>query len=548
MTHRRMTLLAAALLFVGIFHMYLRSLPPTVAPYRDAGEMATQSVVLGIAHPPGYPLYILMGRIATVVIPWGDRAYRLAVLSAAAGSAAAVMLALVILLLAGRVAPGLSHPGRLALACLCGMLAACSDKLWYLSQVQEMYALNALFFCLVTCAILAWLRRPEQAALLYAAAFLLGLGLGCRLDLLLAVVPVIGIALWGERRIILRQPRVLLTTAACGALGLSVYAYLLVRANIHPLLNWNDPSNIAQFIATVTRKTHGHTLDLLSVNYAAGALFLTDMGIYLAELSREFSVLGIPLMAAGAWALWRRARIPGCAIIAGWMVAGPLFIYMANMPPNPHALAILEAHFLLPNIAAFIIAGCGCMALAEWIARRGAARWAVPGAALLLFAGCAQNYAAAATRRAMRGNLFAYDYTRNVLASPPDQSLVLAKEDVQIFSLWYAQLVTGARPGIVCLAKGLSGSPWYQRHVMSRAGVRLARLDTQDGWERLTSLNPGRPVFATGETGLPSDFSLAVTPAGLLRAIGGPPADAGQLEHSRRLLSVFYRYRAGYQY
>ena len=54
--------------FVGVFALYLYSLPPTVAPYRDAGEMSTVTNMLGIAHPPGYPLYILISFLFTRIV------------------------------------------------------------------------------------------------------------------------------------------------------------------------------------------------------------------------------------------------------------------------------------------------------------------------------------------------------------------------------------------------------------------------------------------------------------------------------------------------
>ncbi|MEE8425452.1 MAG: DUF2723 domain-containing protein, partial [Elusimicrobiota bacterium] len=79
---------------VGLFALYLFSLYPTVAPYRDSGDMAASAFTLGVAHPPGYPLYLLLAHLWLNILPWGNAAFRLNALSAFAGVAACGVLAL----------------------------------------------------------------------------------------------------------------------------------------------------------------------------------------------------------------------------------------------------------------------------------------------------------------------------------------------------------------------------------------------------------------------------------------------------------------------
>ena len=73
--------LAAGLAFI----LYLFTLAPTVMWY-DMGEFALGSYVLGIGHDPGYPLYMILGKLFTL-LPIGDVAYRVNLMSAAWGSA-----------------------------------------------------------------------------------------------------------------------------------------------------------------------------------------------------------------------------------------------------------------------------------------------------------------------------------------------------------------------------------------------------------------------------------------------------------------------------
>ena len=50
--------------FLPLFLLYLRTLSPTV-PLEDGGEMVRAAHFLGVTHPPGYPLYCLLGKIFT---------------------------------------------------------------------------------------------------------------------------------------------------------------------------------------------------------------------------------------------------------------------------------------------------------------------------------------------------------------------------------------------------------------------------------------------------------------------------------------------------
>ena len=86
---RRATYGLALLVFLISVSVYLITLTPTV-PFWDAGEFIAVSNILGIPHPPGTPLYVLLGRIATL-IPWRSIAERVNALSALPAAFAIVL-------------------------------------------------------------------------------------------------------------------------------------------------------------------------------------------------------------------------------------------------------------------------------------------------------------------------------------------------------------------------------------------------------------------------------------------------------------------------
>ncbi|NIP43466.1 MAG: DUF2723 domain-containing protein, partial [candidate division Zixibacteria bacterium] len=81
-------ILAVAVLIVSLV-TYLRTVQPTV-PYWDCGEFIACAHILGIPHPPGTPLFMLIGRVFSMLIPFGEVAWRVNIISSIS-SAFAVM-------------------------------------------------------------------------------------------------------------------------------------------------------------------------------------------------------------------------------------------------------------------------------------------------------------------------------------------------------------------------------------------------------------------------------------------------------------------------
>ena len=468
----------AGLLAFILVPLYIYTLPPVLPPYRDSGEMAAAAWTLGVAHQPGYPLYIISAKLFSL-IPLGNPAWRLNLFSAAAGLAG--------LLVFWRFA-------ALAFSPLAAFFAALTlgfnFTLRTVSSVPEMYALNFLFAALL---LLSASRAGKRAVFL--TAFLLGLGMANRMDLVLSA-PALLILLapslreggWGG----------LLKAAGFFFLGFSLYLFLPFRSAGWPLFDWSHPADLGTFLAVITRKSYGSTLDLISLNYAPGELFWPNLKVYALHLARNFS-LALGLAAAGVFYEWKNERRRLLGIAALFIIAGPVFLFMANMPPNPHALAIVEPYYLLPDLAAAFWAAAGFFYLVR----------AVPASlpALTVLAAVAAglvyfNGAHGCFRRSLFG---VEDFASDVMRGAPPGSSVVAKKDVQLFSLWYMQAVKGLRPDLKVVAQGLSGSPWYRAsHRRYSPGLALFNLNSGDEgeWKAFAAANPGG-FYSTMDAELP---------------------------------------------
>src|SRR5688572_26639757 len=125
--------IVAALGAVAAFVVYALTLTDTVSG-GDSGELISVAYRLGVAHPPGYPLYTLLAKLTTLV-PMGAIAWRVSLLSALCDAAAAMVLCRAVILWTGSRAAGVLAAGAFAF----------SPLVWPYAIAAEVFALNNLF-------------------------------------------------------------------------------------------------------------------------------------------------------------------------------------------------------------------------------------------------------------------------------------------------------------------------------------------------------------------------------------------------------------------
>lgn len=150
----------AALVGMLALGVYVRTLCPTIY-LDDCGEIATAVATGGVMHPPGYPLYSLLGLLVSHVITAGEPAWRIGLISAVCGAGAVSA----VYLLCRRV-------GLPALWAGLGALAfATSYTLWQQSTKVETYALNALLVSVLLNLAVRYVRLPTDKNFLSLAFF-----------------------------------------------------------------------------------------------------------------------------------------------------------------------------------------------------------------------------------------------------------------------------------------------------------------------------------------------------------------------------------------
>src|SRR5439155_12771180 len=163
---------------------YLLTLAPSVT-FWDAGEFIAAAKVLGIPHPPGTPLFVMIAHVWAMLVPVGEFAARTNLLSALLSAGAAGFLFLVAHESMRDFEPRLRLLGAAAGAVLAGF----GFTNWQNSNETEVYAVATFTIAAMSWLALLWRRRrdePRAGRLLLLVVYLAGISIDNHLLALLA--------------------------------------------------------------------------------------------------------------------------------------------------------------------------------------------------------------------------------------------------------------------------------------------------------------------------------------------------------------------------
>jgi 4-amino-4-deoxy-L-arabinose transferase-like glycosyltransferase len=305
----------ALLAFACSLIAYLRTLYPGLNGIGDTPKFQFVGAVLGTPHPPGYPLYSLLGFLLSK-LPFGNLAWRMNLLSALAAAAAVALLVLLLLRLQ------LSRAAAFAAALGCAL----GPLYWSQATLAEVYALAAAFVAALLLATVSWgrTRAPRRLDL---AVLLAGLAMAHHTTVATLVPALVLYVLWTDRRAGL-DPRFLARALGLVALGLLPYLYVLLR-NLQgaPYLGAR-----ARTLPELWQVMRGASFE--------GRVFAFDVASMLGErsalvfgiLRRELGLPGLALLALGLVVLWRRA--PREALLLSLSFAGLVMFVLGYDVPD----------------------------------------------------------------------------------------------------------------------------------------------------------------------------------------------------------------------
>jgi hypothetical protein len=423
----------AMILAVVAFLLYLRTLAPSIVFLFD-DTLEIQYVVprLGILHQTGYPLYALLGKLFTLLIPLNDPAFRLNLFSAVTGAIAIAFVYLVAQkLTAHRVA-----------AIIAAVTFAVGDTFWAQSVAAEVYALQMLLTGIVLYMTLRYGSLLTNRAL-YALAFAMGLALTHhRLTLLL--YPAIAIYVLLVNRNFWRDYKTLARAALFFIIPLSLYIYLPLRGAVGSA-DGTYENTVTGFIDWIMASKYTAFLRGNPLNVQHDAVYFWTM------FQNQFTFVGLVLAAIGLVWLARKKSEWTLLVVALIVEAGFAFNYRTDDVP---------VHFLTTFLLLAIFVGAGIDALISLLSdikiQIPSLRLLPPALAILLslllfivpLNLLATNYAA----NDLSQNWDVHDYGLDMASQPVEQNATVVGILGEMTLIRYFQETRGLAPKLQTIA------------------------------------------------------------------------------------------------
>ena len=408
----------------------------------DSGELTTAVYTLGIPHPPGYPLYVMLGKLFTVLVPLGSIAFRLSLMSAVCAALTGVLL----FVAARRLGAGLAP------AVFSVFVLAASPSFWSQANIQRVYTLNTLFLVATLLLAMSWYQKRRTRDLFWML-FVASLGAGNHLFLLLVTAALILLVTVHEPKTWL-QPRKAAAAVGAVALGLSTYLYLPLRSRADPALDWGDPETLDRFLQVVLRRDFWHR------RYLESTADLPEIVLdWLLSLFVEQPVawaLALPLLGL-LFLIGAKGRSQTALSLISpmvWFLPLVIVINVGSMALHGSRSDLFYWHrYYLPSyVVMALLAGLGLQLILSRLPRRRVRQAAVALAVLAASALLISRY----QQHDRSHYRIAEDYSRALLAQLPPGASLAATDDNVLFVLLYLHYVEGVRPDIRLIQQGVS--------------------------------------------------------------------------------------------
>lgn len=425
---------AALVLFFSSFALYARTATPGVLD-GDGGEFQTNIYLLGVSHT-GYPLYFLLAKLWTLLMPVGSIAYRANLFSCLFGALTLVLLYFTLRTL------DLSRVISLGVAVLFGV----SRVQWSQAIIPDVYTLNSFFIVLVIWLAILW--RMGRVPL-WAVALAYGFSLTHHRTMIWFAPPLGLFALWGGGRKIF-QPSELVKTIAALVLPLLLYLYIPLRGESFIGVEYHPGNNVNILAFNAVYDLRFGPL---------GFIWERITQVYLALLIEQFTPIGFVFGLVGivALATKRMSRAFPAALPPRQLL---LLIGLAHLLETAFAIVfwVIDSEiFFIPCYLTFLFfSAIGVAVVWEWgeaalrrtVPRLNTARVVSIFGAIVFVALCAYVGWVNFGRDDASGNDGAQTRWQSILSQPLEQGATLIGPWQDFTPLEYYQNVEHIRPDL----------------------------------------------------------------------------------------------------
>lgn len=518
---------AAGIAALAVWLLYALTVSPTTW-FWDTSEYITTAHILGIPHPPGNPVFVLLARAWDVLLaPLPiSTAVRINLFSATMGALAHGFW----FLLAHRILAFFGNDKwfRIIGASAAVVISATAFTVWNQSNVNEKVYTVSLF----TIALLSWLAfhwrdnlgKGKDDNLLILMVFILALSVGNHLMAFLAAPALLVFILLNDARV-LKNWRLYAFAIVAVVIGLSAHMYLPIRAGLQPVINEADPTcpsvgSALQSILTFGRSGCENLSDALArKQYDKPSMFSDPVAamqgqdlprgpkLFAAQIGNYFQYFdwqwARSISGNRSWFGGARPLITLLFIFFGvfgaiqhfkrdqksfwyfFLLFATLafgltfylnFRYGYSIPLEGVSMEMREVrerdYFFIVSFSLWgVWTGIGLAALWQWIGERMndakglAANSRPPLAAAAILIFALLPFLFNFTWANRRYDWSARDWAYNLLQSVEPYAVLFTNGDNDTFPLWYAQEVEGVRKDVTVIVMSYLNTPWYVKQL-----------------------------------------------------------------------------------
>jgi len=202
--YKKIHIILGFLSFFIPFILYIYTMAPTTS-FWDCGEFIATSYILGVPHPPGSPLFLLLGNVFSSLPIFSDIGARVNLISPISSAFSVMFLYLIIVQLIEEFNGKSEDISNLIInnisAFLAALTFAVTDSHWFNAVEAEVYSLSTFFTAIVLWMILKWSSHSKEhwnIRYLLLIAYMLGLAIGIHI-LNLLTLPFIGLIIYFKK-------------------------------------------------------------------------------------------------------------------------------------------------------------------------------------------------------------------------------------------------------------------------------------------------------------------------------------------------------------
>ena len=468
---------------LAILGLYIWTLAPTVLE-ADAGEFQFVPWLPGIAHPTGYPLYILLGWLWTHLFPVGEVAWRMNLLSAIFATMAVGLTFVVARHLLEITLPDTPAVARLITAGVVSTTFAVTETFWSQAIIAEVYALHALFVVAILWLVLkirgqSNLSNAKQwSGKLLAVTF--GFGLTHHVTTIL-LSPAVLVFLWTRRRLFfykavdefLDKPTILKQLLIYGTLSfapLLLYLYLpLVAASTpYAMLSLSDTESLTLYGNSFRGFLDHVTGSVFAGQLQPAAVGIERVGLVWQLLREQVGWVGVVLAGLGVITMWQRRCYDLLLLTSLLFLAYVIFNLI-------YFIGDVFVLFIPAWLIVCLWLGVGGLGLSHWIATN-FVRYKMSPGQYIVFTGMQRQLGQRLQQIVTSGisllffvlpvtltitqfskinqsdNYATTARWQEILAEPiPESAILLSNDRNEIMPMWYYQYVEGHRPDLLGL-------------------------------------------------------------------------------------------------